>query len=78
VQIDLIYNKILHAPVYRVIAREEAALNPVRDLAKSQVKARRLDIGCWDFEVAGVHNPISNRGADVLAREYPRTPRREI
>ena len=55
----------------RAAVGEEAAPDPVRDVAQVQVDARRLDARRRNLELARVDEPQVDRPAEGLAREHP-------
>ena len=68
-QVDLVDDEVLELDLDGRIVGEEAAADPVRDLAEMQVEAGRLDARSPDLVPAGVDDALVDRSPQVLAGE---------
>ena len=77
-EVELVDDVVLDPPLDGLAVGQEAAPDPVRDLAEPEVEARGLHVLGRDREAIGVDDPGRDRLFEVLARQHARLARREV
>ena len=77
-EVELVDDVVLDPVLDRLMTGQEAAPNPVGDLAEPQVEARGLHVLGRDREAPRVDHPRRDRTFEVLTRQHALAIQREV